>query len=127
MLKFWEFSNFLENSQFFAPTYLVSLLGAILSLGRYLAERSDEDVNVPQKRTLFTASNFRFPGGHFGWGGPNKRSYRFPKTHLLGILSLRGRRCPQHHHRPVGIYLRIKRPILARCDFGERVSPNYTY
>ena len=48
MLKFWEFSNFLENSHFVrvdAPGN--SLLGTIFSLGRNLAERNDD--NAPLK------------------------------------------------------------------------------
>ena len=51
MLKFWEFSNFLENSHFFSVhTPSISLLDAIFPFGSNLAKRNDDD--APQKRTI---------------------------------------------------------------------------
>ena len=50
MLKFWEFSKFLENTHFRVRAPGNSLLGTIFPLGRNMAERNDDyDDDAPRK------------------------------------------------------------------------------
>ena len=58
MLKFWEFSNFLENSHFCVRSPGNSLLGTIFSIRHNLENRNDDD--APQKIDLPRQVIFRF-------------------------------------------------------------------
>ena len=69
MLKFWGFSNFVENSYFRVHSHGNSLLGAIFSFRCNFAERNDGDAPENGSSGIITIYN------KYDYGERERRNY----------------------------------------------------